>query len=68
MGVSRIPKPLRGVRGLAMLDARLDTTRHIESVCEVSLGVGVLQLLVSDIAIGAIIYRPCAADRVEVTY
>jgi len=42
MGVGRFSRPLRGVGVLAMLDTGLDTTRCVESVCEVPLGAGVL--------------------------
>jgi len=42
MGVSRFSRPPRGVGVLAMPDARLDTTRRVESVCMVPLGAGVL--------------------------
>jgi len=42
MGVGRFSSQLRGVGVLAMADAGLDTTRRVESVCEVPLGPGVL--------------------------
>jgi hypothetical protein len=42
MGVGRIWRPQRGVGVLAMPDARLDTTRLIESVCGVPPRAGVL--------------------------
>jgi len=42
MGVGRVSRPRRGVGVLAMPDARLDTTRRFESVCEVPPGAGVL--------------------------
>jgi len=42
MGVGRFSRPLRGVGVLAMPDTGLDTTRRVESVCEVPLGAGVL--------------------------
>jgi hypothetical protein len=42
MGVGRFSRLRRGVGVLAMLEVTLDTTRHIDSVCEVPLGAGVL--------------------------
>ena len=42
MGVGRFSRPLRGVGVLAMPDARLDTTRRVESACEVPPCAGVL--------------------------
>jgi hypothetical protein len=44
MAVRRDSSPLRGVRVLTMPYARLDTTRHVESVCVILLGTGVLRL------------------------
>jgi len=67
MGVGRLSRPLRGVGVLAMPDAGLDTTRHIESVCMVPLGAGVLRLLVPGVAVGVIIDSRCVADGVEAT-
>jgi len=67
MVVGRFSSPLRGVGVLAMLDAGLDKTRRVESVCIVQLGAGVLRLLVPGMAVGVIIDRRCVADRVEVT-
>jgi len=67
MGVGRFSRPLRGVGVLAMLDAGLDTTRRVESVCVILLGAGVLRLLVSGVAVGVILDRRCVADGVEVT-
>jgi hypothetical protein len=52
---------------LAMPDARLDTTRRVESVCEVPPGAGVLRLLIRGMAVGVIINRCCVADGVTVT-
>ena len=63
MGVGRISRPLRGVGEIAMLDAGLDTTRHVE----VPLGAGVLRLLVPDVADGSFIDHHCVVDWVEVT-
>jgi hypothetical protein len=40
---------------LAMQNARLDTMRRVESVCEVPLGAGVLRLLVLGMTVGVII-------------
>jgi hypothetical protein len=51
----------------AMPDARLDTTRCVESVCEVPPGAGVLRLLVPGMAVGVIIDRHCVVDGVTVT-
>jgi len=62
MGVGRFSRLLRGVGVLAMPDAGLDTTRQVESVCEVPLGAGVLRLLVSGVAVGVIIDHHCVAD------
>jgi hypothetical protein len=52
---------------LAMPDARLDTTRRVESVCEVPPGAGVLRVLVPGMGVGVIIDRCCVADGVTVT-
>jgi hypothetical protein len=52
---------------LAMPDARLDTTRRVESVCDVPPGTGVLRLLVPGMVVGVIIDRRCVADGVTVT-
>jgi hypothetical protein len=46
-----------------MPNARLDTTRHIE----VPPGAGVLQLLVTGVAVGVCNRRCCVADGVEAT-
>jgi len=67
MGVGRFSRPLRGVGVLAMLDAGLDTTRLVESVCVILLGAGVLRLLVPGGVVGLIIDRRCLANGVEVT-
>jgi hypothetical protein len=67
MGVGRFSRLLRGVGVLAMPDAGLDTTRHVESVCVIPLGAGVLLLLVPGVAVGVIIDRRCVVDMVEVT-
>jgi len=67
MGVGRFSRLLRRVGVLAMPDAGLDTTRHVESDCMVLLGAGVLQLLVSSVAVGVIIDRRCVTDGVEGT-
>jgi hypothetical protein len=68
MGVGRFSRPLREVGVLAMPDARLDTTRHVESPCMVPLDAGVLRLLVPGVAVGVIIARRCVAEGVEVTH
>jgi len=68
MGVGRFSRPRRGlVEVLAMPDARLDTMRRVESVCEVPPGAGVLQLLIPGKAVGVIINCRCVADGVTVT-
>jgi len=64
MWVGRFSRPLRGVGVLAMQDAGLVTTRSVDSVCEVPLGAGVLQLPVPGVEIGVIIDRRCVADGV----
>jgi hypothetical protein len=64
MGVGRFPSPLRAVGLLAMPDAGLDTTRHIQSGCNVPPGAGVIQLLV---AVGVFIDCHSVADVVETT-
>jgi hypothetical protein len=67
MGVGRFSRPRSGVGVLAMLDTRLDTTRCVESVCEVPPGAGVLRQLVPGMAVGVIIDHRCVADGVTVT-
>jgi hypothetical protein len=67
IGVGRFSRLLRGVGVLAMQDAGLHTTRRIESVCKVHPGAGVLQLLVTGVAVGVFIGRRSVADRVEAT-
>jgi len=52
---------------LAIPDAGLDTTRQVQSVCEVSPDAGFLQLLVLSMGVGVFIDRRCVVDRVEVT-
>jgi len=42
IGVGRLSKPLRGVGVLGLPDVELDTTQHIQSVCKVAPGAGVL--------------------------
>jgi len=66
MGVVRFSRPLRGVGVPAMLDARLDPTRCVESAWEVPPYAGVLQLLLPSIAVGVFIDRRCVFDGVEV--
>ena len=68
MGVGRFSRPLRGVGVLALPDAGLDTTRRVESVCEVPPGAGVLRLLVPGVAVGVFVDRRCVADGLEVTH
>jgi hypothetical protein len=67
MGVGRFSRLLGGVGVLAMPDAGLDTTRHVESSNVIPLGAGVLRLLVPGVAVGVIIDHRCVADGVEVT-
>jgi len=64
MGVGRFSRPLRGVGVLAMPDAGPDTIPHVQSVCEVPLGAGVLRLLGPGVAVGVIIDRGSVADWV----
>jgi hypothetical protein len=45
IGVGRFSRPLRGVGELTILDAGLDTTRPVQTVCVVPLRAGVLRLL-----------------------
>jgi len=66
MGVGRFWRPLRGVGVLAMPDAELDTTRHVESVCVILLVAGVLGLVVPSVEVGVIIDRRCVVDGMEV--
>jgi len=42
MGVGRFSRPRREVGVIAMPDVGLDTTRRVESVCDIPLGAGVL--------------------------
>jgi len=51
-----------------MADGGLDIMWRVESVCEVHLGAGVLQLRVPAMVVGVIIDRHCVADGVEVTH
>jgi len=67
MGVGRFSRPLSGVGVLAIPDAGLGTTRRVESVCIVTLGGGVLPLLVPGVAVGVFINSRCVGDGVEVT-
>jgi len=50
-----------------MPDAGLDTTPHLESVCEIPPGAGVEWLLVPGVVVGVFIDCHCAAGGVEVT-
>jgi hypothetical protein len=52
---------------LAIPYAELDTMRHVEYVCMIPLGAGVLRLLIPGMAVGVIIDRCCVADWLEVT-
>jgi hypothetical protein len=68
MGVGRFSRPLGGVGVLAMPDVGLHTMGCVKSVCEDSLGAGVLQQLVTGIGVGAIIDCHCVADGLNVTH
>ena len=67
MRVGRFSRLLTGVGVLTLPGARVDTTCHVESVCDVPPGAGVLQLLVCRMAVGVIVDHRCIADGVEVT-
>jgi len=67
MGVGRLSRPLRKVGVLAMPDVGPDTTRCVESVCEVPTGAGVKRLLVPGMGVGVFIDSCCVADLVKVT-
>jgi hypothetical protein len=67
MGVGRFSRPRRTVGVQAIPDARLATTRRVESVCEVPPGPGMLRLHIPGMAVVVIIDRRCVADRVTVT-
>jgi len=51
-----------------MSDARLESTRRVECVCEVPPGAGTLRLPVSGVAVYVVIERRCSAERVDVTH
>jgi hypothetical protein len=68
VGEGRFSRPQSGVGVLAMPDAGLDTMRRMESVCKISLGAGVLGLLVPGLAVGVFIDHRSAADGVEVMH
>jgi hypothetical protein len=63
MGVGRFSRPLGRVGVIAMLDAGLDTMRHVE----VPPCAGVLQRLVTSVVFGIFIDCRCVADGVGVT-
>jgi len=66
MGVGRFSRPLRGVGVLGMPYSALDTTRYVESLCEVLPGAGGLRLIVpSVVAVEVHIDHRCVADGVE---
>jgi hypothetical protein len=67
MVAGRFSSPLRAVGVLAMPGARLDTTRHGESVCKLAPGVVLLQRLVHGVVLEVFIDRSSVADGVEVT-
>jgi len=52
---------------LAMPDASLETTRRIESVCDVPLGADMLPPIVPGMVVGVFIDCSSIADGVEVT-
>jgi len=64
MGVGMFSRPLRGVGVLTRPDAVLDTTRRVESVCQIPLGAGVLRLLVAGVAVAVLIDHHWVADGV----
>jgi hypothetical protein len=68
MGLGSFSRPLKREGVLRMPDARLDTMGHVESLCVIPLGAGVLRLLGLGVAVGEIIDHRCVADRVEVTH
>jgi hypothetical protein len=68
IGLHRFSRPLRGVGVLAMLDAGLDTTRHLECVCKVPLRAGELRLLVPALVVGVFIEGCSVAVGVEATH
>ena len=66
MRLGKFSRALRAVGVPPMPDARLDTSRGVESVCEVSPGADVLRLLVPSMAVDVIIHRLFVADGAEV--
>jgi len=66
MTLGRVSRPLRGVGLLAMPDGGLDISQHIESVCKVPPGTGVLQLVVPGIAVVGFNHHYSELDKVEV--
>jgi hypothetical protein len=68
MGVGTFSRLLRGVGVPGMPDAGLNTMRHIESVCMIPLGTGVLRLLSPGVAVGVIIGCHCVVGMAEVTH
>jgi len=67
MGVGWFWSPLGEVGLLAMPDARLDTTRRVESACEVPPSGSVVRLRVPGAVVGVSIDRRWVGDGVEVT-
>jgi len=68
MGVARVSRLLRCVGVLAMLDAELDSTRHIESACEIPSGACVLRLLLPGVVVRVFIDFRCVVERVDVMH
>jgi hypothetical protein len=64
MGVGRFSRPLERVEVIAMLNAELQTNQCVE----VPPGAGVLQLLVTGVAVGEFIDSHCVVDGVPVAY
>jgi len=61
MWVGRFSRPRREVGVIAMPDVGLDTTRCVESVCDIPLGAGVLRQLVPAVVVRVSIDRCCVA-------
>jgi hypothetical protein len=66
MGAGRFSNLWRGLGLQAMPDVRLHTTQLIESVCEVPLGAGVLQMSIPRRVVGVVMHSNWVADGVIV--